>query len=271
MGCSRRDVGTSQEGAVCGSGTHRAGARPGGTNLLGPVELGGCFGQCVAPLPAARKMPCRQSLAPHRSSLVLAKAWASRGAQSGAALAGDSVGSRGMEQRWPGEAVTGERAALGARPLSAPRPPHLPGGGEQPPSSQRKKESPAQARWAAPGNGACTCLCKRVSGFVAVWGPLCAAALTSRGLRVAACLHRQEPTSLETYSVRPVARVRSGPILHPAAVREAEPLSVGVSQPRRAEGPWQLRFQAAGRQRGFCKGDGKRNSIPPLVFSPPLC
>jgi len=73
MGCSGTDVEQAKKVQSVGLG-HRVGAQPGGANLLGPVELGDGPRQRAAVLSAAREMLYRQSLAPHRSSLVLAKA-----------------------------------------------------------------------------------------------------------------------------------------------------------------------------------------------------
>lgn len=181
-------------------------------------------------------------------------------------------GWRLSRQPWDGTAVTGERqrekTALGAWPLSAPQPPHLPEGGEQPPSSQRKKE-PRSGMLGCPREWGlhvpvqmrvrvCSCLGTPLRRCADLTWAAGRSLLAQAGAHLIRNLQRQ---TCSTGSER----------ADPAAVREAEPLSVGVPQPRRAEGPWQLRFQAAGRQRGFCKGDGKRNSIPPLVFLPPLC
>lgn len=163
---------------------HSVGAQLGSANLLGPVELGGHLRQCTAPLPAARETLYRQALAPCHPSWVLAKAWALPSAQRGLVW---------LETQ-PAEA-RGEGSSGGTAPL-CPQPPHLAEGGEQPPTCQHKRE-PRSGMRAAPGNGACTCLCKHASRFIAVWGPLCAAVLTSRGPWVTACLHRHEPTSLE--------------------------------------------------------------------------
>lgn len=125
-----------------------------------------------------------------------------------------------------------------------PQPPHLPEGEEQPSACQHKRETCSGMRLPQ-GMGLHVPVQKHV-GFVAAWGPCHAAALASHGLWVTACTGRI--LLIRNPSGRPVARVWSRLISLPAVVREAEPYQLGVPQPSRAGRPWQLQFQAAGRQ-----------------------
>lgn len=81
-----------------------------------------------------------------------------------------------------------EGSSRGMAPL-CPQPPHLPEGEEQPPACQHKRDL-AQA-CACPREWVCMCLCKR--SMLDLWLPGDPAVLlTSHGLRVTACLHRQD-------------------------------------------------------------------------------
>lgn len=113
---------------------------------------------------------------------------------------------------------------------------------------------------ATPGNGACTCLCKCMSGFVAVWELLCAAVLTSHGLP-----GHSVPAQVGTHlvvnpSIRPVTWVQSKVILHPALVRGPELFWLVCLSPDRQRGPGSSGFslQAGSVTMGLLQVDRKK-------------
>ena len=122
---------------------------------------------------------------------------------------------------------------------------------------------------AAPGKGACTCLCKRVSGFVADWGPPCAAALTWRGLRVTACLHGQDPPRWNP-GCQTCGTASEGADPHPAAGREAEPYRLGCLSLAGQGGPGSsgFRLRAGSVAAGLLQGDRKEIQFLLWIFPP---